>query len=102
MVYVDELVKSSVTKRWPYVTSCHMIADSMSELHEFAKRLGLRRYWLHESSSMHHYDLTAGTREKAIRFGAESITCRTLGKKIAERRKVIKARVKTTKRVDWR
>lgn len=50
--------------------SCHMIADSMDELHRFARSIGLRREWLHDSRACPHYDLTPDRRFDAVRQGA--------------------------------
>lgn len=49
--------------------SCHLTADSVEELHEFALRLGLRRDWFQPKSTP-HYDLTESRRTKALELGA--------------------------------
>lgn len=71
-VYVDEMVGCMQSKNWPYSRSCHLGADSVKELHEFADRLGLLRTWF-QRGSLPHYDLTTGMRFKAIRLGAIEI-----------------------------
>lgn len=68
-VYVDPLFKTAPTTGWGYRRACHLYADSLEELHRFARRLGLRRSWMHDGS-MSHYDLTEGMRTRAIRLGA--------------------------------
>jgi hypothetical protein len=45
---------------------CHMIADSVAELHTMADQLGLRREWFQGD----HYDLVPSKRTQAIRRGA--------------------------------
>ena len=62
----------------------HLFADTQQELHAFAAKLGLRRSYFQPgrsrgdgSPSPHwHYDLTAGKRAQAIRFGAQPVTSR--------------------------
>lgn len=50
---------------------CHMACDSsdLTELHQMAKAIGLRRDWLH-NGSIPHYDVTASKRLMAIKLGA--------------------------------
>lgn len=49
---------------------CHMMADTLEELHEMADKLGLKREWLHEHPRMPHYDICKSNRAKAIKLGA--------------------------------
>ncbi|MCC8671282.1 DUF4031 domain-containing protein [Xanthomonas arboricola] len=49
---------------------CHMVADSLDELHTFARQLGLRRQWFQDQGSYPHYDVTLHVREHALRLGA--------------------------------
>ena len=71
----------------------HLFADTQQELHEFAAKLGLRRSYFQPgrphgdgSPSPHwHYDLTAGKRAQAIRFGAQPVTSRQAVEIIAAR-----------------
>lgn len=74
MVYVDELRDWG----WRLGPSCHLLADTNEELHEFAARLGLERAWFHASASGPHYDLTKGKRALAVRLGAVEIDDRTM------------------------
>lgn len=69
-VYVDRLTEygGSATFRWKH--SCHMYADTLDELHSFAKRIGMKRAWFQDKASLPHYDLTAKRREAAVRLGA--------------------------------
>jgi len=56
--------------RWRNRLWCHMAADTLDELHAFARRLGLKRQWFQTQSSYPHYDVTMEVRERAIRLGA--------------------------------
>jgi hypothetical protein len=58
---------------------CHMVADSIAELHEFAERLSLGRpSFQYPKSKYPHYDLTERKRWLAIKMGAVEITSREL------------------------
>ena len=72
-VYVDKLLPCLKNLRWPYNQSCHLVADSLTELHAFAKRSALKRAWFQNHPRLPHYDLTASKRQRAIRLGALQI-----------------------------
>jgi len=80
-VYVDKLRDYG----WHRGPSCHLIADSVEELIDFAVAMGLRREWYQPKSSP-HFDLTTEGRELAIRCGAIEINQRELVKKLRELR----------------
>lgn len=67
MVYVDEPV-------WPYgrMMMCHMMADSLEELHEMAEKLGVRK-WFQNKSAAPHYDICKSKRARAIELGAVEV-----------------------------
>jgi hypothetical protein len=70
-VYVDKIGPTIRNKHWPYKQGCHMIADTESELHNFASMIGLQRAWhQHKPFSLSHYDLTVNKRRLAIKHGA--------------------------------
>ena len=71
-VYVDEMRICLRNKNWPYNRACHLVADSVEELHYFAGRLMLNPSWF-QSKSVPHYDLTTGMRFKAVKLGAIEI-----------------------------
>lgn len=71
-VYVDALLPCIKNRNWPYSESCHLLADSVEELHGFAGNLGLKRCWF-QNNSLPHYDLTKSMRAKAVRAGAVGI-----------------------------
>lgn len=64
-VYVD-----SEAIRWRGREWCHIVADSLDELHEFAARLGLQRRWFQNRGRYPHYDVTMAVRMRALRLGA--------------------------------
>lgn len=73
-VYVDELTTVCVrSKKWPYSQACHLVADSVEELHYFAGRIKLKPSWFHDQSSFPHYDLTKNFRLLAVKLGAIEI-----------------------------
>ena len=64
-IYVD-----NVKIKWAGSEWCHLVADSLDELHSFASEIGLRRKWFQSSASYPHYDIKVTTRTKAILLGA--------------------------------
>ena len=85
-VYVDKLFDYG----WRHGPSCHLIADSVEELIEFAVSMGLRREWYQPRSSP-HFDLTADGRALAVERGAIELDNRELVKKLRELREKRKA-----------
>lgn len=67
-VYVDKEQIAWRGKLW-----CHLVADSLDELHTFAAALGLKRSWFQERASYPHYDVTLSVRERALNRGAVSV-----------------------------
>ncbi|MEO5859487.1 MAG: DUF4031 domain-containing protein [Pyrinomonadaceae bacterium] len=80
-VYVDGLRDYG----WRHGPSCHLIADSVEELVEFAESMGMRREWF-QAKSTPHFDLTADGRHTAVSMGAIELSNRELGAKIRELR----------------
>lgn len=72
-VYVDEMQVCVQTSKWPYTQACHLVADTVEELQEFAVQMNLHYSWF-QSKSIPHYDLTTRMRQKAVRMGAVEIT----------------------------
>ncbi len=64
-VYVDDECIPWRGQKW-----CHLVADTLPELHAFAQQLGLRRTWFQERASYPHYDVTTSIRSRALKLGA--------------------------------
>lgn len=76
-VYVDELKLWLPRQPRPFQAgSCHLSADTLDELHAFARRIGLKRAWFQGHPVMPHYDLTASRRARAIELGAAFVPLR--------------------------
>lgn len=73
-VYVD-------TARHPFrgYIMCHMVADTLDELHQMADQIGMERRWFQAppKASHPHYDIPEGKRAKALALGAEEVCQRT-------------------------
>jgi hypothetical protein len=75
-VYVDAL---AVHGRWRWGVSCHMVADTLEELHEMADRIGHKREWFQPGdTNPPHYDLAASRRKRAVAAGAIEIDRRQM------------------------
>lgn len=81
MVYVDAPIW-----RFGRMRMCHMVADSLEELHDMAGKLGLRREWFQQSGSLPHYDICLTKRKQAIKMGASEISRKDLVQKIRQHR----------------
>lgn len=56
---------------------CHMIADTLDELHAMAAAIGMRREWF-QQRSFPHYDVSLTRRAAAVKFGAVEVDRREL------------------------
>ncbi len=75
-VYVDRL---AVYGQWRWGVSCHMVADTVEELHAMADKIGHKRAWFQPGGgNPPHYDLTASRRKLAVKNGAIEIDRRQL------------------------
>jgi Protein of unknown function (DUF4031) len=81
MIYIDQAVHSRRGKKW-----CHLTADELGELHEFAAKLGLKQSWFQEHPIMPHYDVVEAKREMAIALGAISLTTVEAGRRVRQAR----------------
>jgi hypothetical protein len=52
---------------------CHMVADSLDELHAMAERIGVKRRWFQSRVSLPHYDICKSKRALAVKYGAKEI-----------------------------
>jgi Protein of unknown function (DUF4031) len=82
MIYVDALVPSPVSRKWRWSASCHLFADDLNELHDFARRMGLQRSWFQPDPRLPHYDLTPRARARALAAGAQSVSRRFVAGRI--------------------
>ncbi len=73
MVYVDQMNQYIGTKTIAWKRSCHLYADTLTELNNFATKLNLKKLWLKEENGRPYYDLVSSKREYAIELGAISI-----------------------------
>jgi Protein of unknown function (DUF4031) len=73
MVYVD-----SANIKYGRMTMCHMLADSLEELHEMADRIGVNRKWFQSKASSPHYDICLSKKALALQFGAKEVGRREL------------------------
>ncbi|QNP49998.1 DUF4031 domain-containing protein [Diaphorobacter aerolatus] len=65
-VYVDDSRLSWRGRSW-----CHLVADSIAELHAFAAQLGLRQEWFQYRTMYPHYDVTMRVQRRALALGAQ-------------------------------
>ena len=59
---------------------CHMVASSITELHEFAESIGVKRCWYENKRGKNepHYDIKGYSVIKALRNGAEQVSRKEL------------------------
>lgn len=66
-VYVDQ-----AQNPFRRMVMCHMVADTLGELHAMAESIGMRRAWF-QPFSFPHYDLAKARRAEAVRLGAVEV-----------------------------
>lgn len=71
-VYVDQ-----ARNRLGRMLCCHMVADTLPELHAMADAIGMRRDWFQDGSSP-HYDVSLTRRRQAVQLGAIEVNRRDL------------------------
>ena len=64
-VYVD-----TVQKPYRRMLMCHMVADTLDELHAMADKIGVRRQWFQSHASTSHYDICKSKKRLALKYGA--------------------------------
>lgn len=68
--YVDKLRPFGWRIRGRETMSCHLLADTLDELHVMAQSIGLKREWFQDKRSGKHYDLVPSKRAAAVAAGA--------------------------------
>lgn len=69
MTYVDESVH-----RFGRMVMCHLVADSLDELHRMADTIGVARRWFQRSKNgVPHYDIAKSKRVLAVAAGAVEV-----------------------------
>lgn len=66
---------------------CHMIADTLPELHRMAGQIGVERRHFQADASFPHYDICKAKRTIALGFGAKEVNRRELVAAMKEFRK---------------
>ena len=64
-VYVDRAKVPFKGQEW-----CHLMADTLEELHIFAQNMNIDARLFHRNASYPHYDITLEMREMALLYGA--------------------------------
>lgn len=72
-VYVDNYSAS-----YRGMSMSHMVADTLTELHQMAEQLGLKRSWFQDKGRSPHYDVCKTKRDRAIGLGAKLVSSRDL------------------------
>jgi len=80
-VYVDKPVH-----QYRRMIMCHMLADSVDELHRMADALSLKREWF-QNHGTPHYDICKSKRQEAIRLGAVEVGRKTIVELIRRHRR---------------
>ena len=75
-VYVDDM-----RAKFGRMVMCHMLADTIDELHAMADIIGVGRRWFQKDASWPHYDIALSKRALAVAAGAQEITWREAGMK---------------------
>lgn len=71
-VYVDDMRAA-----YGRMKMCHMMADTLDELHAMADRIGVARSWFQDTMRP-HYDIALSKRALAIAAGAREVTLRQM------------------------
>lgn len=77
-VYVDPLqfhTRGPLKRVGRPVQWCHLMTDGeLEELHQFARKIGLKRSWFQDDKRHPHYDLTSSRRVFAVALGAVQVS----------------------------
>ena len=72
-IYVDNMRIEYRGYKW-----CHMLADSLQELHDFAELIEVDKRLFHRNASYPHYDITVAMRLIALNNGAIAADRKTI------------------------
>lgn len=61
-----------------YTDGTHLVSDNLSELHNFAKRIGLKRQWFQNHKTHPHYDIWGGMVKNVLDNGAVIVTSKEI------------------------
>lgn len=76
MIYVDSpIFKKSPNGRKSYA---HMVATSLTELHDFAPSIEVKPHFFHKHIRLSHYDITSEQHVIALQKGAKLVSTREL------------------------
>ena len=81
-VYVD-----GAQNQFGRMKMCHMVADTIEELHAMADEIGMKRAWYQDNPDHPHYDLSKTRRALAVQHGAIEIDNRQLVELIRKQRR---------------
>jgi hypothetical protein len=84
--YVDPLWERNTSKGWRWKKSCHLFADSLEELHDFAQKIGMKKEWF-QDGRLPHYDLTLTRRKEAVKQGAIEVSLSWVKTRLKETKK---------------
>lgn len=82
--YVDRLRSFGWVMYGKQVQSCHLIADTLEELHTFAAKIGMKQEWFQNKASLPHYDLVPVKRAWAVHNGAIELEDKPFVEKMRE------------------
>lgn len=74
MIYID-----NYNAKFRNMIMCHMIGDTLNELHEMADKIGIDRKWF-QNKKIPHYDICLSKKKLALKYGAIEVTPRELVK----------------------
>lgn len=91
-VYVDAAIYG-----YGRMVMCHMLADTLEELHGMADKIGVARRWYQgpPKTSTPHYDICKSKRARAVQHGAIECTAKEI---VEVRRRVLKSLSKRKRR----
>lgn len=78
MIYVDDPKHARKGVKRPRKLYAHMVADSIEELHQFARDLNIKKHFFHRHKGCLHYDINSVQYLKARCLKAKHVTTREL------------------------